>query len=62
MLYDYKMQFDTLALKVKDLLKSHKLRCFLGGLKDYIRLLMRMFNPQSLVDAYSRARMQEEVY
>ncbi|XP_062176260.1 uncharacterized protein LOC133881329 [Alnus glutinosa] len=57
---DYKTQFDTLALKVQDLLESHKLSCFLGGLKDDIRLPVRMFNPKTLVDAYSLARMQDE--
>jgi hypothetical protein len=36
------------------------LSCFLGGLKDEIRLPVRMFNPKTLVDAYSLARMQEE--
>jgi hypothetical protein len=59
-LEDYKNQFDILALKVHRLPDEHKLSCFLGGLKDEIRLPVQMFNPKSLVDAYSLARIQEE--
>jgi len=59
-LEDYKNQFDTLALKVQHLPEFHKLSCFLGGLRDEIRLPVRMLNPRTLVDAYSLARMQEE--
>jgi len=32
----------------------------LGGLKNEMRLPVRMFNPRSLIDAYSLARIQEE--
>jgi hypothetical protein len=57
-LEDYKTKFDTLALKVQRLPEEkHKLSCFLGGLKDEIQLSVRMFNPKSLVDAYSLARI-----
>jgi len=59
-LEDYKTKFDTLALKVQRLPEEHKLSCFLGGLKAEIRLSVRMFNPKSLLDAYSLARIQEE--
>jgi hypothetical protein len=59
-LEDYKNQFDTLALKVQGLPVVHKLSCFLGGLRDEIRILVQMLNPRSLVDAYSLTRMQEE--
>jgi len=59
-LEDYKNQFDTLALKVRNLPEYHKLSCFLRGLRDEIRVPVRMFNPTTLVDAYSLARMQEE--
>jgi hypothetical protein len=59
-LEDYKNQFDILALKVHRLPDEHKLSCFLSGLKDEIRLPVRMFNPKSLVEAYSLARIQEE--
>jgi hypothetical protein len=57
---DYKNQFDILALKVQCLPDEYKLSCFLGGLKNEIRLPVRMFNPKTLVEAYSLARIQEE--
>jgi hypothetical protein len=60
LLEDYKTKFDTLSLKVQGLPEAHKLSCFLGGLKDEIRLPVRMFNPKSHMDAYSLARIQEE--
>jgi hypothetical protein len=59
-LEDYKTQFDTLATKVHTLPDFHKLSMFLGGLRDEIRLPVRMFNPKTLIDAYSLARIQEE--
>jgi hypothetical protein len=48
-LEDYKNQFDILTLKVHCLLDEHKFNCFLGGLKDDIRLPVQMFNPKTLV-------------
>jgi hypothetical protein len=57
---EYKTLFETLAHRVFGLSESHKLSCFLGGLKDDIRLPVRMFNPKTLVDAYSLAKIQEE--
>jgi hypothetical protein len=59
-LEDYKTQFDTLATKVHALPDFHKLSMFLGGLRDEIRLPVRMFNPKTLIDAYSLAQIQEE--
>jgi hypothetical protein len=59
-LEDYKTQFDTLATKVHALPDFHKLSMFLGGLREEIRLPVRMFNPKTLIDAYSLARIQEE--
>jgi hypothetical protein len=60
LLENYNTQFDNLALKVQGLPESHKLSYFLGGLKNEMRLPVRMFNPRSLIDAYSLARIQEE--
>jgi hypothetical protein len=57
---DYKNQFDTVALKVHAMPKAHKLSCFLGGLRDEIRVSVQMFNPGSLVSAYSLVRTEVE--
>jgi hypothetical protein len=57
---DYKSKFDTLALKAQGLPEAHKLSCFIGGLKEEIRLPVRMFNPKNLVDAYALAQIQDE--
>ena len=38
----------------------HKMSCFLSGLKDEIRLPVRMLNPQSLTIALGLAKIQEE--
>jgi hypothetical protein len=61
-LEDYKTQFDFLASKVIGLPDSHKLSMFLGGLKDEIRIPIRMFNPKTLIDAFALAKMQEETF
>jgi len=49
-----------LSNRVRGLFDSHRLSCFLGGLKEEIRMGVRMLNPQNLVSAYGLARMQEE--
>ena len=57
---EYKTQFEVLVNRVLRLIDSHKLSMFLGGLRDDIRLPVRMFSPKTLNDAYALARIQEE--
>jgi len=56
----YKTQFEMLSNRVRGLSDSHRLSCFLGGLKKEIKMGVRMLNAQNLVVAYELARMQEE--
>jgi hypothetical protein len=49
-LEEYKTQFELLANRVLRLIDSHKLNMFLEGLRDDIRLPVRMFNPKTLND------------
>ena len=56
----YKTQCELLSNRVKGLSESHKLSCFLGGLKEEIRMGVQMLNPQNLVTIYELARMQED--
>jgi hypothetical protein len=60
LLEEYKTQFELLTNRVLRLSDSHKLSMFLGGLRDDIRVPVRMCNPKALNDAYALARMQEE--
>ena len=56
----YKAQFEVLSNRIKGLSSAHKLSCFLSGLKDEIRLPVRMLNPQSLNEAFGLSKIQEE--
>lgn len=56
----YKGQFEALSNRIKELSEKHKLSCFLNGLKDEIRLPIRMFNPPSLSAAFGLDKIQEE--
>ena len=56
----YKGNFEILSNRIKRLSKSHKLSCFLSGLKDEIRLPVKMLVPKSLNDAFGFAKIQEE--
>ena len=56
----YKAQFEVLSNRIKGLSSSHKLSCFLSGLKDKIRLPVHMLNPQSLNEAFGLSKIQEE--
>lgn len=57
---DYKAQFKAFSSRLKRLSQRHKFRCFLSGLKDEIRLLVRMMNPINLGAAFGLAKIQEE--
>lgn len=41
----YKREFEVLSNRIKGLSPQHKLSCFLSGLKDEVRLPMRILNP-----------------
>ncbi|XP_035551066.1 uncharacterized protein LOC109020622 [Juglans regia] len=58
----YKASFEALSNRVRGLSEHHKLSCFLSGLKDEIRLPLRMFNPHNLTAAFGLARIQEEYF
>ena len=44
----YKAQFKVLSNILKGLFEGHKINCFLSGLRDEIKLVMRMLNPLTL--------------
>ncbi|XP_075666464.1 uncharacterized protein LOC142636214 [Castanea sativa] len=55
-----KVEFEAVSNRIKGLSPLHKLSCFLSGLKDEIRLLVRMLNPSTLNEAFGLAKIQEE--
>ncbi|XP_035551124.1 uncharacterized protein LOC118349695 [Juglans regia] len=56
----YMNQFEGLTNRLQGLSQSHKLSCFLSGLKDEIRIPVRMLYPVNLNATYGLAKMQEE--
>ena len=56
----YKGQFELLSNRIRGLLDGHKLSCFLSGLKDEVRLPVKMLNPKNLNEAFGLAKIQEE--
>ena len=56
----YKGQFKALSNRIRDLSENHKLSCFLSGLRDEIRLPIKMLNPKTLNEAFGLAKIQEE--
>lgn len=56
----YKSQFNALSNRIKGLSESHKLSCFLNGLKEKARLLVRMFASQNMNITFSLAKILEE--
>ena len=55
-----KGQFEALSNRIRGLSDSHKLSCFLSGLKDEVRLTMKMLNPKNLNETFGLAKIQEE--
>jgi formyltetrahydrofolate synthetase len=45
---------------LKNLSEKYKLGCFLSGLKDDIRLPLRIWSPHNLNKAFAMAKIQEE--
>ena len=56
----YKGKFEAISNGVRSLSEPHKLSCFLSGLKDEVRLPVRMLGPKNLNEAFGPAKMQEE--
>jgi hypothetical protein len=57
---DYKKRFEALSNRVRGVDDHNRVNCLLGGLKDEIRLPLRMFKPQTLLTTYELAKVQEE--
>ena len=53
----YKGNFEILSNRIFGLSESHKLSCFLSGLKDEIRLPVRMLVPKTLNEAFGLAKI-----
>nr|GEV68180.1 transposon Ty3-G Gag-Pol polyprotein [Tanacetum cinerariifolium] len=56
----YQETFERLSNRVERLLKSFLVGCFIGGLKDEIRLEVKLKKPRRLVEAMGMARLVEE--
>lgn len=56
----YKGEFEALANRIKGLSPQHNLSYFLSGLKDEMRLPMRVLNPSTLIAAFGLAKIQEK--
>ena len=56
----YKPQFEILSNQLKGLAEPYKPSCFLSGLRDDIRFMVRMLNPLNLTVAFGMVKMQEE--
>ncbi|XP_035544590.1 uncharacterized protein LOC118347985 [Juglans regia] len=57
---DYKSEFEIFSNRIRGFYEKNKLSCFLSGLRDEIRLPVRMLNPLSLNDAFGLAKIQEQ--
>uniref|UniRef100_A0A2N9IS51 Reverse transcriptase n=1 Tax=Fagus sylvatica TaxID=28930 RepID=A0A2N9IS51_FAGSY len=56
----YKGQFEALSNRIRNLSEAHKLSCFMSGLRDEVRLAVKMQGARSLGEAYALAKIQEE--
>lgn len=57
---EYTTQFKSLSNRLRGIFDKNCLSCFLSGLKDDIRLPLRMLNPVTLASAFGLAKLQEE--
>jgi hypothetical protein len=59
---DYTSQFEALSNRLCGISEKNRLSCFLSGLKDEIRLPVRMLNPANLVAAFGLAQTPRGVH
>uniref|UniRef100_A0A2N9GY46 Ty3 transposon capsid-like protein domain-containing protein n=1 Tax=Fagus sylvatica TaxID=28930 RepID=A0A2N9GY46_FAGSY len=57
---EYKGLFESLSNRIRNLSSMHKLSCFMSGLKDEVRLAIKMQGPRTLGEAYALAKIQEQ--
>ena len=57
---EYKGLFESLSNRIRNLSSMHKLSCFMNGLKDEVRLAIKMQGPRTLGEAYALAKIQEQ--
>lgn len=57
---EYTSQFEALSNRLRGISEKNRLSYFLSGLRDDIRLPVRMLNPANLVAAFGLAKLQEE--
>jgi len=57
---EYKGNFEVLPNRLRSSSENYKLSCFLNGLKEEIRLPVRMFTPKTLLAAYGLVKIKEE--
>jgi hypothetical protein len=57
---EYTSQFEALSNRLRGVSEQNRLSCFLSGLKDDIRLPVRMLHPPTLGAAFGLAKLQEE--
>lgn len=53
----YKGNFEILSNRIVGLFESHKMSCFLSGLRDENRLLVRTLIPKFLNEAFGLAKI-----
>lgn len=56
----HKSQFEALSNWLEHILAHTKLSCFIGGLKDEIRYLVKLLNPNTLNQAFGTIKTPEE--
>jgi len=57
----YTTQFEALFNRLQGILDKNRLSCFLSGLKNEIRLPLRLLNPITLATAFSLTKLQEYI-
>jgi hypothetical protein len=57
---EYKGLFESFSNRIRNLSSMHKLSCFMSGLKDGVRLAIKMQGPRTLGEAYALAKIQEQ--
>jgi len=60
---EYQSQFEVLSNRIPRLPEEFRVSSFVSGLKEELRIMVSMFKPTTLPDAFGLARLQEqEVY
>lgn len=57
---EYQTEFESLSNKISGLTKEFRISIFINGLRDYLKIMITMLKPNTILAAFGLAKLHEE--